>query len=63
MVTQDTASLEKYHTVILDLYPRNFGENIGTHVKTWELDKKAVALSQVQVLFVFDEPEFDIQML
>ena len=51
------------HNVIFDLNPRNFGENTGTHVKTWELDKKAAALSQVQVLFVFDEPEFDKQML
>ena len=47
--------------MIFDLSPRTFGEN--THVKTWELDKKAAALSQVQVLFVFDEPEFDKQML
>ena len=32
-------------------------------MKTWVLDMKVAALNQVQVLFVFDEPEFDKQML
>ena len=35
---------------------------IFTHMKTWVLDMKVAALNQVQVLFVFDEPEFDKQM-